>query len=77
MAKKKRAKTKTKAKATKARRKKLSVKKRPVKDLDAGKAQSTKGGALAPAADRALKLPSAAVKFGGLPAAGDTFQKIF
>ena len=73
--KKKRAKTKTKA--TKARRKKLSVKKRPVKDLDAGKARSTKGGALAPAADRAVKLPSAAVKFGGLPTVGDTFQKIY
>ena len=38
--KKKAAKTKTKAKA----RKKLSVKKRPVKDLDARKGKSVKGG---------------------------------
>jgi hypothetical protein len=70
--KKKETKAKTKGKAGKARSKKLSVKKRAVKDLDAGKARSTKGGALAPA-DRAVKLGTAAVKFSDVA----VYQKIY
>jgi hypothetical protein len=71
------AKKKKKAAAKgKARAKKLSVKKRPVKDLDARKAKSAKGGAIGLASDtRAIKFGSA-IKFGTLPGPGDTFVKI-
>mgnify|MGYP003576664838 CR=1 FL=1 len=76
--KKKAAKTKTKAKA----RKKLSVKKRPVKDLDASKAKGAKGGLAFPGTDANVKFgPSAVIKLGGSAASdkispGALYQKI-
>ena len=70
------AKKKKKAAAKgKARAKKLSVKKRPVKDLDARKGKSVKGGITGLADSRAIKFGSA-IKFGTLPGPGDTFVKI-
>jgi len=73
MAKKKSAKAKGKA-----RTKKLSVKKRPVKDLDARKAKSLKGGITGNVADstRALKLTSDAVKVGAFPTVADKTWKL-
>jgi hypothetical protein len=71
MAKKKSAKAKGKA-----RTKKLSVKKRPVKDLDARKAKSLKGGITGNFSDsRAVKLTSDAVKVGAFPTVADKTWK--
>ncbi len=77
MAKKKK-RTKAKVKS-KARRKKLSVKKRPVKDLDASKAKGPKGGLAVAATEQHVKFApttAAAVKLGGFPTVTDTYQKL-
>ncbi len=68
-------KTTTKAAAKgKTRSKKLSVKKRPIKDLSARQSKSVKGG-ITGNFTNAAKIGSAAIKFGALPTVGDKFIK--
>lgn len=74
MAKKKKKTTTKRAAKGKARTKKLSVKKRPVKDMDARQSKSVKGGVLGqPGA--AVKVATGAVKLGGYPTVGDVYIK--
>ena len=60
------AKKKNPAAKGKARGKKLSVKKRPVKDLDARKAKGARGGLALPETVQHIKLGPSALKLGGV-----------
>ena len=75
MAKKKRKKAAKPASKGKARSKKLSVKKRPVKDLDANKAKSLQGGITGnfSPGTRAMNFSTEAVKLGTLPPLTEKF----
>jgi hypothetical protein len=67
------AKKKKKAATGKARGKKLSVKKRPVKDLDASKARGAKGGLARPETVQHIKFNPGVIS---VRSVGDAFQKL-